>query len=358
MLQPIMNSKMSPRTRYIFAVVVGIAYAVALRLIFHGTAGGWLGFTQAASPLYPTDLWVLTIGFLVFGPLAMGWISVTSAENASPQSRWMWIFLPWLPILVSDIFMALFSLEGLICIVFAIPITFFFGSVGGVAAGLWHRHKQRTQQRSITLCLAALPIFIAAIEMSHASPLQIRTVQTSILIHAPASVVWHNVERVPPIQPSELRTTWAQRIGFPRPIEATLDYERVGGVRHASFAGGLLFLETVTTWVPNNTLAFTIKADTAQIPPTTLDEHVTIGGRYFDVLRGEYRIEPIANGDIRLRLSSEERLSTDLNPYVAFWSDAVMRSIQQNILQVVEHRCESQAAAAEAPGARNVTLTP
>ena len=129
-------------------------------------------------------------------------------------------------------------------------------------------------------------------------------------------------------------------------------------MRHASFAGGLLFLETVTTWVPNNTLAFTIKADTAQIPPTTLDEHVTIGGRYFDVLRGEYRIEPIANGDIRLRLSSEERLSTDLNPYVAFWSDAVMRSIQQNILQVVEHRCESQAAAAEAPGARNVTLTP
>jgi len=254
--------------------------------------------------------------------------------------------------------MALLSLEGLICIIFAIPITLFFGSFGGIAAGLWSRHLRRTGQRSISLCLAVLPILIAAVEMGSKSPMQIRTVQTSILIHAPALTVWHNVERVPAIQPSELQTTWVQRIGFPRPIEATLDHEGIGGVRHASFAGGLLFIETVTDWEPNERLAFTIKANTDQIPPTTLDQHVTIGGRYFDVLRGEYRVEGLADGDILLHLSSQERLSTDLNPYVGLWSDAVMRNIQKNILQVVKHRCEAQTLADGIPAPPSATLTP
>ena len=348
----------SPLTRFTFPIVAGIVYAIALRLIFHGTYWGWKEINPASSPLYPTDLWVLTIGFLVFVPFAIGWICVAASETNEPRGWGTWITLPWLPILVSNVFMALLSLEGLICIIFAIPITLFFGSFGGIAAGLWSRHLRRTGQRSISLCLAVLPILIAAVEMGSKSPMQIRTVQTSILIHAPALTVWHNVERVPAIQPSELQTTWVQRIGFPRPIEATLDHEGIGGVRHASFAGGLLFIETVTDWEPNERLAFTIKANTDQIPPTTLDQHVTIGGRYFDVLRGEYRVEGLADGDILLHLSSQERLSTDLNPYVGLWSDAVMRNIQKNILQVVKHRCEAQTLADGIPAPPSATLTP
>ena len=38
---------------------------------------------------------------------------------------------------------------------------------------------------------------------------------------------------------------------------------------------------------------------------------------------------------------SHERLSTHLNPYAALWTDAVMRAIQQQILEVVRHRCEA-----------------
>jgi hypothetical protein len=110
--------------------------------------------------------------------------------------------------------------------------------------------------------------------------------------------------------------------------------------RHASFERGLLFTKTVTTWNPPHVLAFSIRADTQQIPPTTMDEHVTIGGRYFDVLRGEYRLEPRADGSVVLHLSSQERLSTDFNGYAGLWSDAVMRSLQQSILSVIRDRCE------------------
>jgi hypothetical protein len=121
-----------------------------------------------------------------------------------------------------------------------------------------------------------------------------------------------------------------------------LSYEGIGGVRHASFTGGLLFTETVTQWQPNSNLRFSIRANTSSIPYTTLDEHATIGGAFFDVLDGEYRIEPRPEG-VLLHLSSQERLSTHLNPYAALWTDAVMRSIQKRILVVIQHRCERDA---------------
>ena len=45
-------------------------------------------------------------------------------------------------------------------------------------------------------------------------------------------------------------------------------------------------------------------------------------------------------GGVLLRLVSHERLSTHFNPYAGLWTDAVMRSIQSEILEVILKRCE------------------
>ncbi len=123
-------------------------------------------------------------------------------------------------------------------------------------------------------------------------PVQTREVRTEIAIHAPSSIDWQNIERVKPIQRTEMKDSWVQRTGLPRPVEATLSYEGVGGVRHASFERGLLFIETVNVWEPGKLLGFSIRSDNWHLPSTTLDDRVMIGGRYFDVLDGEYRLEP------------------------------------------------------------------
>jgi hypothetical protein len=154
-------------------------------------------------------------------------------------------------------------------------------------------------------------------------------------------MVWRNIERVREIKPSELPPSWSRRIGFPAPIEATLSSEGIGGVRHASFAGGVLFIETVDEWEPNHRLAFSIHAQGDQIPKATLDDHVRIGGKFFDVLRGEYVIETLPSGEVILHLSSKHRLTTDFNWYARQWTDAIMRDIQTTILRVIRNRCES-----------------
>lgn len=45
-----------------------------------------------------------------------------------------------------------------------------------------------------------------------------------------------------------------------------------------------------------------------------------------------------------LHLESRQRLSTDFNAYAGLWTDAVMRTLQNSILQVIKARSESEAA--------------
>jgi hypothetical protein len=66
-----------------------------------------------------------------------------------------------------------------------------------------------------------------------------------------------------------------------------------------------------------------------------------VGGPFFDVLRGEYVLEPLPNGGTRLHLSSQHRVSTDFNWYAHLWTDAVMADLQATILHVIKDRAES-----------------
>ena len=109
-------------------------------------------------------------------------------------------------------------------------------------------------------------------------------------------------------------------------------------MRHATFERGVEFLERVTTWDEPRDLGFDIAAGT--IPATGLDEHVTVGGKYFDVLEGHYHIEPLANGDMRLHLTSTHRLSTSFNVYAHLWTDFIMSDTQRYILAIIKRRCE------------------
>ncbi|MGD0442893.1 MAG: hypothetical protein ABSA39_03060 [Edaphobacter sp.] len=327
-IQPDSRTAWVKRRTMLEGIGLGAIYGILLRL---GTHPKWL------NPNSQTFT-VMTVAFLFGGPIVIGILAVRRAEAIEPISVWKWIFLPWISVFVMLFTLWLFVIEGGICVLMASPIALVCASIGGLIGGLWGRLRKPS---SLTLtCVAILPLLLAPLEARLTAPPSTRTVASEIHIHAAPKTVWQNIERVPAIAPSELRTTWTHRIGFPRPIEATLSYEGVGGVRHASFERGLLFIETVTAWEPEHRLAFTIRADTAHIPSTTLDDHVTIGGRYFDVLDGEYTVESLTNGDTMLHLISHQRLSTDFNGYAGLWTDAVMQNLQTSILEVIRHRCE------------------
>ena len=327
---PLSKAPRTPNTRLVYfaSVCLGISYGVLFRIL---TSGHLRGGATAT----------MTVSFLGLGALVIGLLAVYPVERTAAQPVWRWFMLPMLPILLACGISVLFRIEGLICLIFALPAALLCSMVGGVLGGVAARVLR--VRRGTVACFALLPFLLAPLETLLRPPVQTREVRTQITVHAPASIVWRNIERVRPIQTTEMKDSWTQRIGFPRPVEATLSYEGVGGVRHASFERGLLFIETVNAWAPEKRLAFSIRADTSTIPGTTLDEHVTIGGRYFDVLDGEYQLEPASDGTIVLHLRSRQRLSTDFNAYAGLWTDAVMRTLQNSILGVIKVRCEREA---------------
>jgi hypothetical protein len=293
-------------------------------------------------------LWTMSLGFLALVPLAMGYVTVDRyLRRASAEVSWYeWLFLPWLSVLITMAVSVAVKWEGAICLIFAAPIMLIFSLIGGALARV---SSKRIRSVPGQLSAVAFPLIVILIESNFAAPIQIRTVETDVLIHAPAAVVWSNIKSVPTINSSELPRSWVTRIGFPKPVSATLSHDGVGGVRDATFTGGLVFTETIHQWEPESDLKFSIHANTDSIPSTTLDEHVSIGGAFFDVLDGEYRLEQRPDG-VLLRLTSHERLSTHLNPYAGMWTDAVMRSIQSQILVVIRKRCEAGGPISDGAG--------
>lgn len=132
-------------------------------------------------------------------------------------------------------------------------------------------------------------------------------------------------------------------LGFPRPIKAELNFEGVGAYREAIFTNGLVFHETVTEYIDKKKMTFSIKAYPHEIPSTTMDEHVVIGGEYFDVLNGTYELEKLNSTTHRLHLYSHFKLNTTFNFYASWWARWIMKDIQNNILQVEKLRAEHEA---------------
>lgn len=323
------------------AVGTGLLYGIFSRLAF-GSAAGQLG----------DALGVMTLSFIFLVPLAIGAVTVYLASERQRRSWAFTILAPWVSTLLTLATAFATHLEGMICIVMIFPVFLLLASVGGVTmriASEIAERRGRTRLRSHALAVVVvLPYLVGPVERQLGLVETEREVATQIRIRADAATVWRNIARVPAIRPEEQTVSMAHRIGFPKPLEATLSHEGVGGVRHASFERGVVFVETVTVWEPLRRLAFTIAADPGSIPAKALDQHVTVGGPHFDVLTGTYEIEPVAPGEVVLHLSSRHRLSTTFNPYARLWTDWVMRDVQENILNVIRRRCEAEVGRAAA----------
>jgi len=294
----------------------------------------------AASPVAETSsafglgLFVMTLAFLFVVPFVIGYLTVRPARNPSLVYR---LFAPWLSSVITIGVAMAVGWEGAICVAMGAPIILIVSSLGGLAAA-----SDTARNPVVMPLLIVLPYVVAPIEARRSPPQRFVETVAEIDIDAPPPVVWALVTSVDSIRPEETGPALFTRIGFPRPISATLSAPGVGGIRRARFEHGLTFTETVTTWVPDSLLSFTIRPNTDSIPPTTLDPHVTIGGRFFDVLTGTYELHRMSNSRTHLVLRSRHRVSTPFNFYAGWWADRIMRSVQDNILAVHRLRAEQR----------------
>ena len=282
-----------------------------------------------------TGLEAFSWSFVMLVPYTLGVITVYLAKEANRGSLLYAVFMPWLACLALAAVLVAVTFGLLLCFVISVPIFFPAASIGGLSVWLI-RKDQRAMMVLLLLALIA-PYATSPVEAQFDSPQRMTTTHTQIVIDADVETVWNLIKSVSPIQQAEQRFNWLHMIGLPKPVAATLFYEGVGGVRDAYFENGLRFDETITEWTHHERIRFDIVETSETLLPAPLN---LIDGERFDVVEGMYEIELLADGTIMLHLTSEHFLTSHFNQYGAYWTDLIMRDLQNYILDIIKVRAE------------------
>jgi hypothetical protein len=121
------------------------------------------------------------------------------------------------------------------------------------------------------------------------------------------------------------------RIGVPLPLSGVTQKTPTGFVRQVSMGKSIHFEQVATEWQENRFVRWTYRFDKDSFPPRALDDHVTIGGHYFDLLDTAYTLQPIGPQTTELSITMRYRVSTQFNWY----ADGVARFLIGNFEEVI-----------------------
>jgi len=320
--------------RLLVVFALGALYGLAMRLVFGSPALDHPASHLATGPMLGA--------FVVLVPLLIGVFTV-HAVRQRPPSLVFALFGPWVPTVCFALGSGVALIEGSICIMMALPIFCILSSLGGLLC--WIVLKFVDVPQAGVNALLLLPLLFAWPESQ--LPLEDAAARSTAAIHiaVPPEAVWGLINRATAITPSEMRTGLAYRIGLPYPVEAVTHATSAGRVRRLRWAGGVAFDEPITAWDENRYIAWRYAFDARSFPAGTLDEHVLIGGNYFDLVDTAYRLVP-EDGGTRLEIVVDYRVSTHFNWYAAAAGRLLVDDAARTILHFYKQRAEAAARAA------------
>jgi uncharacterized protein YndB with AHSA1/START domain len=283
----------------------------------------------------------MLVSFLFLVPFLIGAWTISrlpvARRNMSAAA-----LLPWAPTVLFLAGTAVLAIEGSICIVLALPIFLGLASLGGLAAYFALRYAKPSPGTMSAFML--LPLLSGWYEQGLPLPDAIDRSTASIHIDAPPERIWQLINDATAIEPAEMASGWAYRIGVPYPIEAITVATDEGRVRKLRWQQGVHFDEPILDWEENRYIRWSYRFAPDSIPPGALDEHVTIGGRHFDLVDTSYRLEPEAGGT-RLSIVVDYRISTRFNWYAGRLGRFLVDDSARTILAFYQRRAEQLNAA-------------
>lgn len=299
-----------------------------------------LSTVTIAAFLSKINLTMISFGFLCALPFLTGvFIALFSHINQPTTTSVDISRLCWQNFLMFMIIAAFMLEEGIICLVMAAPILcgllFLGGYIGHALC------KIGIKPTSNLTVIAALPILLFTPQQEVAKNKNGNT-YNEIIINAPVEKVWQQINHVDNIQPSEVDSHFIYKIGVPTPISGMTIKEGGGLVRQVTWQKNIHFEEKITEYIPNQKISWNFHFNKDSFPSYALDEHVTIGGQYFDLLKASYTLMPYQGNKTKLGISIDYRLSTDLNWYANMWAQISMNSFSHAVLELYQNRLESK----------------
>jgi uncharacterized protein YndB with AHSA1/START domain len=323
----------TPRRRMPFAwfwpLLAGAGAALVLRIAFSGGPG------------HPFS--AMLGSFVYFAPAVCGAVTVYMAERIERRSWGYYIWAPWVSTALFVIGTLLVFIEGMICAVVIVPLFAVMGSVGGLAMGLVCRVTN--WPKPALYSFAMLPLVLGAIEPHLPNPDRFSNTSRTLFIAAPAERVWHELNNARDIQPAEVDDAWAYRIGVPLPLAGVTEEMPEGRVRKVLWQKNVHFEEVITEWQPGRLLKWRYRFAPDSFPAGALDDHVMIGGQYFDLRDSAFTLTP-RDGGTELRVDVSWRVSTRFNWYADRVAGFLLGDGAEHILHFYKARSEGVVAVA------------
>lgn len=312
------------KPRWWWPLASGVTYGIAIRLIFSGEPHGPYAAMMGS--------------FTLLVPMLVGAITVMLAERIARRS---WAYYFWAAAAANALFVVgtlALSIEGIICCILAVPLFSLLGGIGGLLTGALCRQKK--WPRESVYGFAVLPLALGGLEQHLPLPNTIQSAEQSRSVAAPPAAVWEHLLSAKSIRPDEMSNGLMYRMGVPLPLSAVTEEQGRKLIRHITMGKSIHFDQVATTWQPNRQVLWTYRFTKDSFPPNALDDHVRIGGRYFDVIDTEYTIDQIPGGS-SLRVVMHYRVSTNFNWYVRPIAAFLVTNFEGTALAFYARRAES-----------------
>ena len=114
-----------------------------------------------------------------------------------------------------------------------------------------------------------------------------------------------------------------------------------GLMRQIYWQRDIHFQEKITQSNAPTQLAWTYVFTPQSFPKGSLDDHLKIGGQYFNLLTTDYQLEAVSPTQTRMTLSIDYRLSTEVNWYADLWTRYVLNEFSDVVLNIYKCRLEA-----------------
>jgi hypothetical protein len=307
---------------YWWPIGAGAIAGLLMRLVFSGEPG------NAYSAMLGS--------FIIGSPLLVGIVTVYVAERKERRS-WAYYFLaPTASASVYVLATLAVMIEGLICAVIIVPLFALLAGVAGLAMGAICRLTQ-WPRRTMVSCVALLPLIAGSFEQRLVRSERLRQQDRYIHVAAPPSEVWRALVDTRDIAPEEIDAAWMYRIGVPVPEAGSGEFRDGEHLRHITMGKGIRFDQVATEWRTDERVTWRYRFDENSFPAGALDDHVRIGGHYFDIGDTTYSLTPDGTGT-RLTVRMRYRVSTNFNWYAGPVADFLVGDFAERVLEFYARR--------------------
>jgi hypothetical protein len=301
---------------------------VVWRLLWVFTA--WAALIAVAVSLARAGIY--GVALFAFLPLVMGALVGWSRPVATIRQAYV---QGGVTAAIGCLFFIVIGVEGLICMVMALPLAVPLGMLGSCLS--FRAQNTRSGRRSTALLL--LPFGLGSAGYDIAVSPRVYEVTTSIEVAATPQTVWRHVISYADMPEP---TDWVLRTGLGYPRRVRLVGAGVGAIRYCDFSTGS-FVEPITTWEPGRRLEFDVVESAPSMKEWSPygEIHPAHLQGYFVSKRGRFVLTPLTNGHTRIEGTSWYQHGLEPGPYWRWWSDAIVHRVHWRILNHIKDLSES-----------------